>query len=70
MEDEFRADLKKIKDMGFITPVAGDMDMVEISRVIKAYVDAALVGSMAEQLEMYAQHARERYGDDEGGSSE
>lgn len=65
LEDELRADLRKVKDLGFISELAGDTDKIEISRVIKAYVDAALVGSMAEQLEIYAEHARKRYADGE-----
>ncbi|WP_244437974.1 DUF4194 domain-containing protein [Salinispira pacifica] len=70
MKDEFSADLKKVKDMGFISPIPGDKERVEISRVIKAYVDAALVSSMAEQLEIYAEYANKRYGDSEGAPSE
>lgn len=61
LEDELKADLRKIKDLGFINELRKEKNKIEIVRVIKAYVDGALVGDMASQLEMYAEHARKRY---------
>ena len=57
LEDRIDAHIKRVVELGFLRPLRGQADQFEVSRIIKAFVDAQWLGLLAERLVEYRAHA-------------
>jgi hypothetical protein len=59
--DNVDAQLNKIADLGFVRRLRGQRDMIEVRRIIKAFVDAQWLSDFDQRLTEYREHlGRER----------
>lgn len=64
--DQLDANLNKIADLGFIRRLRGEKQMIEVHRIIKAFVDAQWLADFDRRLEEYRQligHQKEEQDD-------
>ncbi|WP_045222132.1 DUF4194 domain-containing protein [Desulfonatronum thioautotrophicum] len=64
--DQVDATLNKIAELGFIRRLRGQGQMVEVRRIIKAFVDAQWLADFEQRLAEYRQQARGPGGDEDG----
>lgn len=55
--DQVDSGINKIADLGFVRRLRGDSEMIEVRRMIKAYIDAQWLADFAQRLDDYRQHA-------------
>ena len=53
--------LNRLVDYGLLRVLKGDVERLEVRRVVKALVDAEWLGEMSEKLERYRKHARDSF---------
>jgi len=53
--DQVDATLNKIADLGFIRPLRGERQMIEVRRIIKAFIDAQWLADFDKRLDEYLQ---------------
>ncbi len=54
--DQIDATLNKIADLGFVRRLRGEKQMIEVRRIIKAFVDAQWLADFDRRLDEYRQH--------------
>ena len=57
LEDRIDGHIKRVVELGFLRPLRGQPDQFEVSRIIKAFVDAQWLGALSERLGEYRTHA-------------
>ena len=57
LEDRIDGHIKRVVELGFLRPLRGQAEQFEVSRIIKAFVDAQWLGVLAERLVDYHNHA-------------
>lgn len=57
LEDRIDGHIKRVVELGFLRPLRGQAEQFEVSRIIKAFVDAQWLGVLAERLVDYRTHA-------------
>lgn len=57
LEDRIDGHIKRVVEIGFLRPMRGQGEQFEVSRILKAFVDAQWLGVMAERLAEYREHA-------------
>ena len=57
LEDRIDGHIKRVVELGFLRPLRGQPDQFEVSRIIKAFVDAQWLGMLAQRLAEYRTHA-------------
>ncbi len=57
LEDRIDSHIKRVVELGFLRPLRGQGEQFEVSRIIKAFVDAQWLGEMAQRLAEYRSHA-------------
>jgi hypothetical protein len=57
LHDRIDSHIKRVVELGFLRPLRGQPEMFEVSRILKAFVDAQWLGSLAERLADYRNHA-------------
>lgn len=57
LEDRVDGHIKRVVELGFLRPLRGQPDQFEVSRILKAFVDAQWLGALAERLADYRIHA-------------
>jgi hypothetical protein len=53
--DQVDATLNKIADLGFIRRLRGERQMIEVRRIIKAFIDAQWLADFDKRLDEYLQ---------------
>lgn len=64
--DQVDATLNKVADLGFIRRLRGQGQMVEVRRIIKAFVDAQWLADFDQRLAEYQRQVRVSGGDEDG----
>lgn len=64
--DQVDATLNKIADLGFIRRLRGEKQMIEVRRIIKAFVDAQWLADFDRRLDEYRQHIGQSTEEDDG----
>lgn len=57
LHDRIDSHIKRVVELGFLRPLRGQPDQFEVSRILKAFVDAQWLGRLAERLQEYRDHA-------------
>jgi hypothetical protein len=57
LEDRIDSQIRRVVELGFLRPLKGQPDQFEVSRILKAFVDAQWLGQLAARLEDYGNHA-------------
>jgi uncharacterized protein DUF4194 len=55
--DRIDGHIKRVAELGFLRPLRGQTDQFEVSRILKAFVDAQWLNGLAERLAEYRNHA-------------
>jgi hypothetical protein len=55
--DRIDSHIKRVVELGFLRPLRGQPDQFEVSRILKAFVDAQWLSGLAERLTEYRNHA-------------
>lgn len=64
--DQVDATLNKIADLGFIRRLRGEKQMIEVRRIIKAFVDAQWLADFDRRLDEYGQHIEQSTKEENG----
>jgi hypothetical protein len=64
--DQVDATLNKIADLGFIRRLRGEKQMIEVRRIIKAFVDAQWLADFDRRLDEYCQLTGQTTGENDG----
>ena len=64
--DQINAHLNKIVDLGFIRRLKGQGDLIEVQRILKAFVDAQWLNDFDARLKAYSAELTDADGDDDG----
>lgn len=57
LHDRVDGHIKRVVELGFLRPLRGQPDQFEVSRILKTFIDAQWLGSFAERLADYRNHA-------------
>lgn len=57
LEDRIDGHVKRVVELGFLRPLRSQTDQFEVSRILKAFVDAQWLSALAERLAEYRAHA-------------
>lgn len=57
LHDRIDSHIKRVVELGFLRPLRGQPDQFEVSRILKAFVDAQWLGRLAERLQEHRDHA-------------
>jgi hypothetical protein len=57
LHDRIDGHIKRVAELGFLRPLKGQPDQFEVSRILKAFVDAQWLGELAARLQDYGNHA-------------